>query len=330
MSRALVIGGTLFIGRALVRRLLDRGDRVTILHRGKSNPFAGETDEIHCDRNDAEAVRSALAGRRFDVVYDNVYDWLRGTTAEQVRAAAEACGDGLARYVFTSSVAAYQPGENLAEDAPLAPADHPDAYARNKAESERMLFRLHREFGFPAVTLRPPYIYGPENPFYREAFFWDRLLRGRPIIVPGDGSRRMQFVLADDLARAAIVAAAAGAAAGRAYNIAIPEAITQEQLVDALARACGRTPKKRFIPRSLIEEAGGQIFDPPYYFGQYFDMPPITQDTTRARRELGFEATPFEDGLAGTFEAYGKERRPEPDFGWEDRLLASLGTSSQA
>ena len=49
------------------------------------------------------------------------------------------------------------------------------------------------------VTLRPPFIYGPGNPFYREAFFWDRLRDGRPIILPGDGRRLMQFVYIKDL-----------------------------------------------------------------------------------------------------------------------------------
>ena len=86
-------------------------------------------------------------------------------------------------------------------DDPLAPPDHPELYVRNKGESERALFRLHRDQGIPVATLRPPYIYGPENPFYREAFFWDRLLADRPIIVPGDGSRLMQFVHVDDVAR---------------------------------------------------------------------------------------------------------------------------------
>lgn len=324
MSRCLVIGGTLFIGRALVRRLLERGDQVTILHRGRSNPFAGKTDEIHCDRNDVEAIHSALAGRRFNVVFDNVYDWQRGTTAEQVQAAAEACEDGLSRYVFMSSVAVYELGENLSEEAAPVPRDHPDVYARNKAETERMLFRLHRERGVAAVTLRPPYVYGPENPFYREAFFWDRLLRDRPIIIPGDGSRLMQFILADDLARAAILAADTDSAVGRGYNIANPEPLSQEQVVDALARACGRNAKKVFVPRDAIEKAGGGLFEPPYYFGQYFDMPPITQDTSRASQELGFEETRFDAGLAETFEAYLPGRRPEPDFSWEDRLFATL------
>src|SRR5713101_274594 len=92
--KTLVIGGTLFIGRELVRRLLERGDRVTILHRGRSRLPEG-VDEIICDRNDETAVRQQLAGREFDVVFDNAYDWERGTTAPQVRAAAEACATGL-------------------------------------------------------------------------------------------------------------------------------------------------------------------------------------------------------------------------------------------
>ena len=45
--------------------------------------------------------------------------------------------------------------------------------------SERALFRLHAAEGLPVVTLRPPFIYGPENPFYREAFFWDRMRADR-------------------------------------------------------------------------------------------------------------------------------------------------------
>ena len=322
MSRALVIGGTLFIGRALVRLLLDRGDEVTILHRGKQNPFAGRTAEIRCDRNDAAAVAKALAGRGFELVFDNVYDWRRGTTAAHIEAAAAACGPGLRRYVFLSSCAAYGNGLDLSEDAPLAPADAPDLYCRNKADSERLLFRLHRESGFPAVTLRPPYVYGPENPFYREAFFWDRLTAGRPVIVPGDGSRLMQFVLSTDLARAALLAADAPAAPGRAYNIANAEPVTQTALAHALAEAAGVEPAIHYVPRSRIAALGGNVFAPPLYFGQYFDLPPITENIARARRELGFEPTPFNEGLRRTWEWHSAQPdRPAPDFSFDEKLL---------
>ena len=207
MARTLVIGGTLFIGRALVDQLLARGDDVVVMHRGKGTPFDARVGEIQCDRNDVAAVRAALAGRTFDVVYDNVYDWQRGTSAEHVCAAALAVASShLRRYVFTSSMAVYGQGGTFGEDAPLVPSDYPNPYSAQKADSERALFESHRQNGLPVTTLRPAFIYGPHNPFDREAFFWDRLLAGRPIIVPEDGTGTLQWVHVRDVARAAVLA----------------------------------------------------------------------------------------------------------------------------
>lgn len=324
--RSLVIGGTLFIGRALVRKLVERGDEVTIVHRGRHNPFGELVCEIHCDRNDGEAMRRVMREGRYDLVFDNVYDWQRGTTAEQVEAAAAACGDQLKRYVFTSSCAAYGSGLDHLEDDALAPPDDPDAYCRNKANTERMLLRLHRERGLPTVTLRPPYLYGPENPFYREQFFWDRMLARRPIILPGDGRRLMQFVYVHDYADAAIAASERDVAVGHAYNVAEPKPITQRELLSVLAEAAGCAPPELVsIERELLTQLGGNVFEPPFYFGQYYDMPPITQDTSRAQRELGFRATPFIDGLRETFAWYKSAERPKPDFSFDDKALAAAG-----
>jgi len=323
MARVLVIGGTLFIGKALVQRLLDSGDDVTILHRGRHNPFAGRTAELHADRNDGAAVADLIRGQGFELVFDNVYDWQRGTTAAPVEQAARACGDSLRHYVYMSSVAAYGSGHELTEDAPLAAPDFEDAYCRNKAETERMLFRLHGEEAFPATTLRPPYIYGPENPFYREQFFFDRILAGRPVIIPGDGTREMQFVLVGDLVEAAIQVSERDQAVGRAYNVAQEQAISQEQLVDAVAEACGRPAKKVYVDREKLLSLGGQVFEPPYYFAQYYDMPPITQRIDRARADLGFEPTPFVEGLQRSLAWYQSTARPEPNFSFDDKVLSA-------
>ena len=323
MNRVLVIGGTLFIGRALVTRLLERGDDVTILHRGQNNPFAGDTREIHCDRNDTAAIARAVKGG-YDLVFDNVYDWQRGTTGEQVLAAAAACDDNLRRYVFVSSCAAYGDGLDRGEDSPLAPPDCPDVYCRNKADSERALLALHAEKGVPAATLRPPFVYGPLNPFYREAFFWDRLNAGRPILVPGDGSRLMHFVFVGDLAEAALLAAESPAAAGRAYNVAHARPVRQDEFVRMLGEAVGIEPDLRYIPRETALRLGGQLFQPPYYFGQYFDMPPITLDVTRAQRELGFEPLSMAEGLRRTWRWYSSTDRERPDFSFDDIALAAV------
>src|ERR1700733_9099223 len=110
--RVLVIGGTLFIGKLLVKRLIAAGHEVTILHRKAEHPFGRRVRNAIADRNDAAAIRSALAGLRFDGVYDIAYDWERGTTAAQVEATAKSIPGDLSRYIFMSSVAAYGDGRS--------------------------------------------------------------------------------------------------------------------------------------------------------------------------------------------------------------------------
>src|SRR5579862_8810943 len=110
--RVLVIGGTLFIGRLLVEELLRAGHDVAVLHRKPKHDLGRRVENLMADRNDGAAVKEALTGRRFEVVFDNAYDWERGTTAAQVEATVHACGERLVRYVFMSSVAAYGDGLN--------------------------------------------------------------------------------------------------------------------------------------------------------------------------------------------------------------------------
>jgi nucleoside-diphosphate-sugar epimerase len=322
MARVLVIGGTLFIGRALVERLLERGDDVTIMHRGHGTPFGARVEEIQCDRNDTNAVQRVLAGRPFDVVYDNVFDWQRGTTGDQVSAAAKAAADGLHRYVFMSSVAVYPPGGEYSEDAELVPPDDPNPYGAQKADSERALFALGRQHGVPVTMLRPAFVYGQYNPFDREAFFWDRLLAGRPIIIPEDGRTSMQWVYSQDVVSAAVLAAESDAAVGHAYNLANHPAITQLEFVRLLARIAGTKANLVHVPRERLQRLGGGLMAPPFYFGAYLDVPPITVRSDRAREELGLELTPLEDGLRETFRWYEQQPRSQPDYSWEDSALA--------
>ena len=325
MPRSLVIGGTLFIGRALVEQLLERGDDVVIMHRGNGTPFGARVGEITCDRNDIAAVRAALDGARFDVIYDNVFDWNRGTSAEQVSAAATSGVKGLRRYVFTSSVAVYAPGDGeRSEDAGLVPSDNENGYGAKKADSERALFALCRERGVPVSTIRPAFIYGPHNPFDRESFFWDRLIAGRPILIPGDGRTTMQWVYSKDVAHASVLASERDVAIGRAYNLASYPPITQADFVRLLARIAGTTANLVHVPRERLLELGGGLSRPPYYFGAYLDLPPLTARPDRAQSELGLAFTALEDGLHETFHWYQQQDRAKPDLSWEDRALAAL------
>jgi 2'-hydroxyisoflavone reductase len=319
----LVIGGTQFVGRILVAELLKAGHGVSVLHRKPKHSLGRRVGNIVADRNDPKAMKAALAGKNFDVVFDHVYDWERGTTAAHVEGTARSAGGNLKRYIFVSSVAAYGDGLNHHEGDALAADDAAELYVRNKAMSERALFRLHQRIGLPVVTLRPPFIYGPHNPFYREAYFWDRLRAGRSMILPGDGRRLMQFVFVKDLVAASLKAMEEPSAVGHAFNIANARPVSQMELVEALAKVSRKTAKLVRVPREFLARAGGHPMGPKMYFGMYLDVPPITQITAKAQRMLKFKPTAFESGLKETYQWYLRNAEfPKQDYSFEDVVLS--------
>jgi 2'-hydroxyisoflavone reductase len=329
--KVLVIGGTLFIGRLLVEELVKGGHDVTVLHRKPKHDFGKRVDNIMADRNDADAMKHALSTRRFEVVFDNVYDWERGTTAQQVEATVRAAGDRITRYIFMSSVAAYGDGLNHKESDPLAPDYHPDAYVRHKATTERLLFRMHSQTGLPVVTFRPPFVYGPNTNFYREQFFWDRLRAGRPVIIPGDGHRLMQFAYVNDVVQAMIKSMDEPRAAGEAFNIGDTKPLTQVEVVEKLAKIANVEPTLVRVPRDTIQQAGGSAMEEPYYFGEYFDLPPITMNIGKVTRVLKMKLTPFEVGLKETYKWYTRNHKARTaGFEFDDKVLAVAKTGSPA
>ena len=320
--RILVIGGTLFIGREIVRRLAKRGHDISVLHRRHGHDLGPEIHNVQADRGDLPTLSRTLREGNFDAVYDLVYDWEKGTTAAQVEAAARSCDSGLRRYVFMSSVAAYGPGLDLRENAPLVSDDYPSPYASNKAASERTLFRLHLETGLPVTTFRPPFVHGPRQPFYREQFFWDRMRDGRRIILPDGGEAPIQWVFVSDVAEASVRAIEVAEAAGEAFNIAHTEPLTQRSFVEALARAAGVTPRFASIPRATIQAAGGNLFTGNLYFGEFLDLPPHISVIEKAPRVLGITPTSLGAALAEGFAWYQTQPRRQIDYVFEDRLLA--------
>ena len=113
---------------------------------------------------------------------------------------------------------------------------------------------------------------------------------------------------------------------GEPFNIGNESPIGQLALVEALGEAAGLEPETVLIPRDEILAAGGEVMGGNLYFGIYFDMPSITSDIGKARRELGFEPTEFEAGLAETYTWYRSDyQSPEVDYSFEDGLLEGRG-----
>jgi nucleoside-diphosphate-sugar epimerase len=320
--RTLVIGGMEFMGRRIVELLLERGDDVAVLHRRPTHDFGPHVRNLQVDRSDLTQMAPVLRRENCDAVFDLAYDWSHGTPASHVEAAARACGDRLQRYVYMSSIAAYPPGFEHREDDELVSDDSAVLYDLHKASAERALFRMHRETAFPVVTFRPPFVHGPRQPLYREQFFWDRLLDGRPIVLPDDGGIPMQWAFVEDVARACVRATEVPEAAGQAFNIAHVEPQTRQSFVEALARTAGVVP--RFVPvrREAIAAAGGQLIGQDMYFGEYLDVPPRTSVVEKGPRVLGVVPTPLDAALRNGFAWYREQPRRLVSYALEDRLIA--------
>jgi len=97
------------------------------------------------------------------------------------------------------------------------------------------------------------------------------------------------------------------------------------EAVREMARAAGKKPELVRVPRERINAAGGNPMGDPMYFGEYLDVPPITENVSKLQRVLGVRLTAFPTGLRETYRWYLRQPRRKADFAFEDRLIAAAG-----
>lgn len=187
MNEVCVIGGSRYFGRRLIENLRDTGTAVTVVNRGSAPAPEGVTHLI-ADRDDEDALRRALAGRRFDVVIDQVC-----YTPRQAAVAKRVFRTG--RYVMTSTIEVYAEldGPPHAEDEidpaawpvlPDLPWDDPayleDHYGEGKRQAEAV-FTQDPAFGF--VSVRTGHVLGGRDFTGRLDHYISRIGAGLPVIV---------------------------------------------------------------------------------------------------------------------------------------------------
>ncbi|WP_338871610.1 SDR family oxidoreductase [Myxococcus stipitatus] len=198
----LILGGTKFLGPALVEFAQARGHTVTLFNRGKTNPgLFPNVEKLQGDRdpNKAEGLK-ALEGRKWDAVVDT-----SGYVPRIVKASAELLAPNVGHYAFISSISVYKdlttPG--ITESYPLAKVEDPTTedvpkyYGALKALCEQAA-----EAAMPGrvLNVRPGLIIGPDDPTDRFTYWPVRLSRGGEVLAPGDGQDPVQFIDARDLA----------------------------------------------------------------------------------------------------------------------------------
>jgi 2'-hydroxyisoflavone reductase len=199
--RILVLGGTVFLGRALTEAALAHGHHVTHFNRGRSAPPDARVESLQGDRAEASSMRKAFGDRRWDAVIDT-----SGYMPQVVRRSAEALREKAPRYVFVSTISAYASFDLAAfdEDAPLSPAPDPlpealdtALYGPLKAGCEAAVREV---YGERALIIRPGLIVGPNDPTDRFTYWAARVARGGTVLAPGRPQRPVQFIDVRDLA----------------------------------------------------------------------------------------------------------------------------------
>ncbi|TVS03439.1 MAG: NAD-dependent epimerase/dehydratase family protein [Cyanobium sp. PLM2.Bin73] len=303
--KILVMGGTRFVGRPLVELLQAAGHELTLFTRGR-NPVPADVEHLVGDRSSTEGLEP-LRGRAFEVIVDS-----SGRSLADTQAVIERTGAPEHRLVYVSSAGVYADSElwPLDENSPTDPASR----HAGKAETEDWL----RRQGIAFTSFRPTYIVGPGNYNPVESWFFDRIVHGQPVPLPGDGSTITQLGHVRDLATAMARCIEVDAAANRIYNCSGRQGITFRGLVAAAARAAGVDPAaveiRSFDPSGLDKKAR-KAFP--------LRMAHFLTDITRVRRELAWEpAFDVEATLADSYANDYAQRPPTtPDFSGDGALI---------
>lgn len=225
------MGGTRFIGVALTRLLYEQEHEVVLFNRGnKPAPVEG-VEQIHGDRTDAADLKAKLSGQEFDAVFDN-----NGRELSDTQPLIEIFQDRLQHFVYMSSAGVYLKADQM----PHVEGDPVDPKSRHKGKHETEAYLAAQ--GVPFTSIRPTYIYGPQNYNDLEAWFFDRIVRDRPIPIPGNGAHFTQFGHVRDLAKAMISVLGNRRAIGKIYNISGDRCVTFDGLARACAIAAGKDP----------------------------------------------------------------------------------------
>ena len=296
--RALVLGGSTFVGRRLVHQLIEQGQDVTVLNRGRTAAdLPAAVTRIVADRNDSASMRAALGGTRWDVVHD-VSGFVMAAGGSQFEELLELLDGRVGAFVFVSSIMAYAPSPLMPWTEDLAVRDEDrTSYGGFKAYAESRILQRHARTGFPGSIARPAAIYGPHNNILdMEAAMFLRLRRGRPVLVPHEGLVTTSYGHVDDLCALLAAMAATPAASGQVVN-ATGDAMTSLGYVESLARIVGAVADVRLVPTARLGHLAGTLFGHLFRARHHGIL-----STEKARVELGL---PVERGfVAGHTDTY--------------------------
>jgi nucleoside-diphosphate-sugar epimerase len=333
VQRVLYLGGTGTISWSCVRRSVAAGSDVWVLNRGLSDgrrPLPPEVHAWHADIRDRASVEQALGAAEFDAVV-NFLSFTAGHAAE----AADLFRGRTGHYVHISTAALYEkPPKRLPYLESTARHNPYSSYARDKIAAEDLLAERYRTDGFPVTIVRPSHTYDQAKPpIPGDWTVVDRLVAGRQVVVPGDGTSLWTLTHAADFAVGLVGLLGQPGAVGETFHITSDFVYSWNQIYEILAAAAGTQARLAHVPTDFIPLAApdwrwSELIQGDLQHSVILDNSKIRAYVPEFAPRIGFEAA-VRDILRWRLE-HPEQARPDPEVdAITDRLLAGYHESER-
>lgn len=330
--KALFIGGTGTISSAITRLVAETaGWELYLLNRGNRNAdLPPNVKTILADIDDEARVLQAIEGLTFDVVCDFI-----GFVPAQVERDLRLFRGRTRQYIYISSASAYQKplaSPYITEGTPLANPHW--AYSRNKIACEELLMHHYRAEGFPVTIVRPSHTYGERSipvAIHGAKGSWQvlkRMLDGKPVLIPGDGTSLWTLTHNTDFAKAFVGLMGNKHAIGETFQITSDESLTWNQIHEIVAEALGVELKPYHVASDFLASVGAAYDLEGNLIGDKAHT--VIFDTAKVKRAVpSFVATTrFDQGARATIAhilAHPEYQVADPAFdAWCDRVIEAI------
>ncbi len=330
--KALFIGGTGTISSAITRLVAQTpGWELFLLNRGNRNDeLPSSVKTIIADINDEANVAKSIDGMSFDVVCDFI-----GFVPEQVERDIRLFEGRTRQYMYISSASAYQKPLSSPYITEGTPLSNPHwEYSRNKIACEELLMRQYREKGFPITIIRPSHTYCERSipvAVHGTKGSWQvlkRMLEGKPVIIPGDGTSLWTLTHNSDFAKAFVGLMGNKHAIGESFQITGDENLSWNQIYEIVASALGVELKPYHVASDLLAQVGKQYDLEGNLIGDKANT--VVFDCTKVKRAVpGYVATTrFDQGARMAIDhilAHPELQVEDPEFdAWCDRVINAI------
>lgn len=320
--RICIVGGTGNISSSIVRLLFEKGHEVTVFNRGKHAKLMNGVHLIQGDRNDRDDFEKRMQKEKFDAAIDMIC-----FNTEDAQSSIRAFR-GVFQFVMTSTVCTYGIDYDwfpVTEDHPLRPITE---YGRKKAEADSVFLEAYYREGFPVTIIKPSTTYGPQQGLVRQIawdFSWiDRVRKGKPILVCGDGNALHQHLYVDDAAKAFVGVLGKPYTIGQTYNLVKRGFITWTDYHRTAMKVIGREVELIGVPLAILRKMSipeFEICEEIFAHHVYYSSEKLFRDVPEFQPEITLD-----EGMKEVIRAMDEDGRiPDSDsITWEDEIISRI------